>query len=875
MNLVTHKYTLEEMSEAELEATFCAREHTLSYLLNSLRDQISATTLSSFLLTGPRGCGKSTLLRMLRLRVAQTPELNSAWMLVPFPEEQFNVTSLRDLLGEAVAILARGGTAAADEWHGRIEAERKEEQSFDLAVSALRELSRSSGKRLILIVENLDRLFEQGLSALEKSTFRRLLMDEPFMLLIGSAVHVFDALRSYDEAFFNYFHPVPLERLTDDEVLEMLQKRGEYDHNEAFLKRLPGYRSQIKTIALLSGGNPRLIQMLYELLCQNRVASAVQQLRALVDELTPLLKHELEALPPQQQKIIHALMERGGTASPKDLTTPTRLSLNVVTTQLGRLKDRQILELRGGGKGRQAYYTVPDRLFLIWYQMRYLRQQRRRIEMFVEVLQIWFEAEERFQLLRQLTGGESGTTGKSQPEAAAMAEYFAASLAETVYETQAQEMALRAYVSCGQIRDAALAYAEFQGLKGEDPKVRETEALYSFGKWAMDHEIPEAGLEALKEAARNSSSILARLEYGRALARAGRHSEAHAEFGAVLSSDTDNRVLRFECPRVLKLECLFDDIMSLVHLQDYGTAAVRYSTLIEYAEWPSRLLANLHAFRGEMRRSSGDEAGAIADWTTVIDMAGADPENVVFALFGRGCLKMIAGQLAEADADFTAMIDLPGASRELVRQALMRRASIALTSEAKERALADFDRVINDPETADPDLAIALAGRRLGHLYTGNMDKANADIIRLFGLESAPVAVVSHAMDQYRWLCGAEEQKGTFRAVLDALLECCSRRSPEDETAIMTELLSSLAQPDTTDLWLSTWKVVSSGRRAEVMEKLELFRPVALVLETHDKARLDCLPPEQRDFAERILSAFEADSPEGYSSSPPDVPPIG
>ncbi len=60
------------------------------------------------------------------------------------------------------------------------------------------------------------------------------------------------------------------------------------------------------------------------------------------------------------------------------------------------------MEVRGGGKGRAAYYTVPDQLFLTWYQMRYLRPHRRRIELFVEVLRVWFEEDQRLRIMKGL-----------------------------------------------------------------------------------------------------------------------------------------------------------------------------------------------------------------------------------------------------------------------------------------------------------------------------------------------------------------------------------------------------------------------------------------------------------------------------------------
>jgi DNA-binding MarR family transcriptional regulator len=225
-----------------------------------------------------------------------------------------------------------------------------------------------------------------------------------------------------------------LDRLNAEQVFELLQRRAEFDGNERFLRDFREQRPKIRAIVHLSGGNPRLILMLYELLSQRQVTTIVQCLRRLVDELTPLLKGEMENLPPQQRKIVHALMEKGGTAQPADLVERTRLPLNAITTQLKRLKDAQIVELLGGGKGRAAHYTVPDKLFAIWYQMRYLNQNRRRIELFVEVLRIWFEAEERFATIQSFAKLEGGASPNALHEAALTTEYFAASLADTPYD---------------------------------------------------------------------------------------------------------------------------------------------------------------------------------------------------------------------------------------------------------------------------------------------------------------------------------------------------------------------------------------------------------------------------------------------------------
>ena len=350
MSLVAHKYTPAEMSPQELEATFAARGHTVDYLLKSLREQIKSGTLSSFLITGPRGSGKSTVIQMVALRVRKTSKLSAAWLPVVFPEEQFNIGSLRDLMAATLQILAKQGIAQAPGWLERVEAEPNGEQSLQLALTGLREITRQQGKRLILFIENLNQLLGECLDDQMKGTFRRLLMSDPFMMVIGSAVHLFDSLKSYDEAFFNYFGQVPLDRLSAEDVFDLLRRRASFDGNQEFLRDLPSQQSKVRAIVLLSGGNPRLILMLYELLTQRQMATIVQCLRRLVDELTPLLKHEIENLPPQQRLIIHALMERGGTAQPTDLVKETRLPLNAITTQARSFERGPI---RGGAGWRQ------------------------------------------------------------------------------------------------------------------------------------------------------------------------------------------------------------------------------------------------------------------------------------------------------------------------------------------------------------------------------------------------------------------------------------------------------------------------------------------------------------------------------------------
>ena len=66
---------------------------------------------------------------------------------------------------------------------------------------------------------------------------------------------------------------------------------------------------------------------------------------------------------------------------------------NVVTSQFKRLKDLNMLQIKESHevKKKKTIYEIADRLFVIWYQMRYLGVLRRRIEYIVTFLKIWYD----------------------------------------------------------------------------------------------------------------------------------------------------------------------------------------------------------------------------------------------------------------------------------------------------------------------------------------------------------------------------------------------------------------------------------------------------------------------------------------------------
>ena len=71
-------------------------------------------------------------------------------------------------------------------------------------------------------------------------------------------------------------------------------------------------------------------------------------------------------------------------------------------------------------------------------------------------------------------------------------------------------------------------------------------------------------------------------------------------------------------------------------------------------------------------------------------------------------------------------------------------------------------------------------------------------------------------------------------------------------------ILLSLAAPRYRGKWASVWRsLLTAFTDDKVRQGLEQLGPVAEVLETGDRSKLDPLPPDQRSFVEEVLRKFD------------------
>ncbi len=741
-----------ELPAEQRKATFVGRERILDRLVVAVREQQGRETVQHYILTGPRGIGKTTLLLMLRDRIRQDPETSAKWFCVQLREEEYYIQKQRDLWQLVVQALAvEEKLAEAQQVSELAQEARDEEKSSALLMDGLRSICNRHGKRLLLLIDNFDHIFPNTAAGQGKHrkadseyrAFRKRLSTEAFLMTIASSVKLFEDIYAYDQGFFHFFSPIELPELSQDEVIEMLRRLGRAEDNAEFLSRLDRFTANLQTLSFLTGGNPRFITMLYHIVSQREIAQPVQALWEMVAGLTPMLRQELADMPRQQSKTLDALLRLNGAAAPAEISEYSRLPLNVVTTQLGRLKAARYVALEGGGKGRKATYRVADQMFGVWYWMRYVPVARRRIELFIDFLRAWFSVEERRSLFQERwerfrayqSRGLVGMAGQTLRDA----EYLAASLDEPTERRREMERIADAYVTTGDMSSAAVLLAELAGSKLRSTRKFESLGYLFLGVRLILKGDVERALTGYSEAlAKDPQNTDARVLFGLCLAQSLRYAEAKEQFDQILEKPRQSAARRAV---VLRMRGL-----AKAQLGDPVGEIADYAAVIGLKGAPVGEVAEALVDRGLAKGQLGDPRGEIADYTAVVELRGAPPEQVSDALERRGQTKIRLGDYHGAVADCTAATEVEGAPAELVARALVNR------GRAKGQ-LGDPQGEIEDctaaagVKGADAELvSAALLNRGAAKGQLGDQRGAMADFTAVVELKGAPAKQVVDAL---------------------------------------------------------------------------------------------------------------------------------
>ena len=380
----------------DLKKTLTARGPILNDLLKKIRSSSNDRGLKHYLIVGPRGIGKTHLLLVVHYTVKgcyKEKGLAKSWISIKTYEEEYRITTLSDLLLRVLEELKEeGGLDEVDSILERLRG-RSDEEIVELALSFLREFRKKTGKRILLLIEDLGTIFEQIGDEAAIGRIRDILMREDIFMFIGTALSLFKEVVGHGKPFYNFFEVIWLPELKGKEVMELIKKRAKVLGEEKIMEEFEEYRPRIKAIVHLTGGYPRLILMLFHIFTKSKLIEVREALEELLDELTPYFQDRMNRLPPQQRKILDTLTLMEGPATPTEIAKEARLDVRIVNPQIRRLTELGYIQVSRQERRKTTRYEVTERLFRIWREMRTIKG-RRRIGFLVKFLKIWYTPRE-------------------------------------------------------------------------------------------------------------------------------------------------------------------------------------------------------------------------------------------------------------------------------------------------------------------------------------------------------------------------------------------------------------------------------------------------------------------------------------------------
>ena len=384
-----------------LMRTLVGRTELLEDLLRGVAGTREGASANHVLLVGPRGIGKTHVLCLVHHVVAgrldtpgDLPGPVEGWAPVLFAEEEYAAqNSLANFLMSLFEKLSEEHRAD-DVWRLPDDLWKQEDRAVcECCLERITSWHGETGGRLLLLIDNLQLMLEQW-GPDEHDRLRAFLSGQGHVLIIGTAPSVFGDVMGQRAAFHDFFEVRPMADLTTEQVLDLLARRfreegrqAEYDARESELRR------KVPALQTLAGGNPRLVLFLYDIVTKSAFLEVEQALRHLLEGLREYFVQRLGELPRQERKVLDTLAQMPGPATPTEIAQSARLSVDLVNSQLQRLRKRHHVRALKLKPQRITRYDINDRLFRIWRQTATVAG-RRRFRFLSDFLKLYYAPDE-------------------------------------------------------------------------------------------------------------------------------------------------------------------------------------------------------------------------------------------------------------------------------------------------------------------------------------------------------------------------------------------------------------------------------------------------------------------------------------------------
>ncbi len=372
---------------SEIANDFVIRIEEYNTIIEDIRRNPMKGSVQHFLLLGRRGSGKSTILRRLQHEIETDKKLHKDYLVINPAEEQANIYRLFDLWEEVIQELKCKNIAIEEtEWKDDVQ-----EYSRNLFQNIHKALQQS-GKKLIILLDNVDRIFENLKD--DANLLREFLLNFDDIRIIGGSTRMSEHFWRYDLPFYEFFRRINLEGLNSDEIKKLLlhwSQKLDLPQLKEFVETRPG---QLETIRLLTDGLPRTLQFFVNILLNQTDLNGYQYLKQIMDGVSPLYQERLNNLPAAHRKIVLQLAFFWEAVGVKEISAACRIESKLVSAHLKQLADNGVVDKIGTNK-KNHLYRLSERFFNMWLIMTQgSPNEKRKAKWLTIFLENWYAADD-------------------------------------------------------------------------------------------------------------------------------------------------------------------------------------------------------------------------------------------------------------------------------------------------------------------------------------------------------------------------------------------------------------------------------------------------------------------------------------------------
>ncbi len=386
------KYNPAFLSAEERIEAFVVRIAEFKLIMQTVRENVTGSN-QHVMVIGPRGIGKTMLVWRVVDEIRRDAELSGRWYPIVYGEESYQVHSAGEFWLEAIFHL--GEQTGEEKWQRTYEELREERDEVRLrerALSQLMDFADGEGKRLLLVVENMNMLLGEQMSDDEGWALRHTLLNEPRVMVLGSAPTRFDEMENVRKPMYELFKVYELEPLNEEECRAVWRSVTGQEAGDG----------RVRPLQILTGGNPRLMSIISVFAAKMSLKELMRDLIKLVDENTEYFKSHLDGLAPKERKVYLGLAELWDPATAREVAKACRLGINEVSANLVRLKDKGAV-VEAGAEGKAKIYQVAERMYNIYYLMRRRGAPSARVRAVVRFMVTFYKEEELLSAVQRIT----------------------------------------------------------------------------------------------------------------------------------------------------------------------------------------------------------------------------------------------------------------------------------------------------------------------------------------------------------------------------------------------------------------------------------------------------------------------------------------